>query len=45
MTEEFLEGAQVLIPRGTQVIGVVRQSKRAGRIKGRAQLILGFEAI
>lgn len=43
--EEFFEGSQVLIPRGTLVLGVVRQSKRAGRIKGRAQLILGFEEL
>ncbi|RPI26715.1 MAG: hypothetical protein EHM61_10890 [Acidobacteria bacterium] len=33
------------VPQGTQVIGRVKHSKRAGRISGRAELKLDFEAL
>lgn len=36
---------QIVIPRDTWVVGEVKSSQRAGRIRGRAELQLGFNSI
>jgi len=39
------DGARIVIPTGTMVYGKVVASERAGRIKGKASLVLSFRSI
>lgn len=45
LTEDVRAGNQIVIPRGTEVGGVVALVKRAGRIRGRAQINLKFDEL
>lgn len=41
----IFDGRQLIIPSGSTVIGVVTESERAGRVRGRAALNLSFEKL
>jgi hypothetical protein len=38
-------GGEVVIPAGSEVVGIVKQAKKAGKIKGAAVLSLGLESV
>ncbi len=41
----FVQNDQMLIPAGTYVQGVISQVKRAGRVKGRAEILVHFTTL
>jgi hypothetical protein len=45
VVEDVHDGQRVVIPRGTRIEGEVAYSKRAGRIRGRAQINLRFDEL
>jgi hypothetical protein len=45
LAEDVLEDGDVLLPRGSEVIGHVVTSVRSGRVKGRARLVVSFDRI
>lgn len=45
VTRDIRAGGQLVIPRGTRLEGTVTHSKRAGRIKGRAEMNLLFNEL
>ncbi len=45
VARDVLVGGRVLIPEGSQILGTISALKRAGRIRGRAQINLRFERL
>jgi hypothetical protein len=45
LAQDVVEGGDVLLPAGSEVIGHVVTAVRSGRVKGRARLVVSFDEI